>query len=105
MSTEHGRIRARLRDGVIDVRVLIDHPMETGTRKHPGTGESIPRHFIQEVVCEHNGTPVLTMDWGWGVSTNPYLSFRVRQGAAGDRITVRWTDNRDETAALETTVS
>jgi hypothetical protein len=65
MNTDHGKIRARLDDGIIAVKVLIRHPMETGSRKHPSTDEIIPRHYIREVVCEHNGKPVLTMDWGW----------------------------------------
>jgi sulfur-oxidizing protein SoxZ len=104
MNTDQGKIRARLNDGAIAVKVLIRHPMETGSRKDPATGETVPRHYIREVVCEHNDTPVLTMDWGWGISENPYLSFRIRQGAAGDRVVVRWTDDRGDSAALETTV-
>jgi len=104
MNSENGKIRAKLKDGIISVRVLIDHPMETGSRKHPSTGELIPRHFIQEVVCEHNGTPVMTMDWGWGVSANPYLAFDIRNGAVGDTVRVSWTDDQQQSAALETTI-
>ena len=105
MNTEYGRIRARLNDGAIGVRVLIRHPMETGSRKDPSTGETVPRHYNREVICEHNGRPVLTMDWGWGVAANPYLGFSVRNGASGDRITVRWTDDKGQTASLETTLA
>ena len=96
-----GRVRARLRDGSVTVKVLMKHPMETGSRKHPGTGELLPRHFIREVVCEHNGTPVLTLDWGWGVSANPYLSSDLRDGKVGDAIAIRWTDNKGESATIE----
>jgi sulfur-oxidizing protein SoxZ len=104
MSEQHGRIRARLDDGTITVRVLMQHPMETGSRKDRATGETVPRHYIREVVCEHNGKPVLSLDWGWGISANPYLSFQIRDGAAGDTVTVRWTDDREQSAALEATV-
>jgi sulfur-oxidizing protein SoxZ len=105
MNTDQGKIRARLDDGIIAVKVLIRHPMETGSRKHPSTDEIIPRHYIREVVCEHNGKPVLTMDWGWGISANPYLSFSIREGAPGDRVTVRWTDDKEQSASLETSVA
>ena len=104
MNSEIGRIRAKLKDDVISVKVLINHPMETGGRQHPSTGVIIPRHFIQEVVCEHNGHPVLFMEWGWGVSANPYLSFDIRNGTPGDTVRVRWTDDLRQSAALETTV-
>lgn len=98
---DRGKVRARLKDGVVRVKVLLKHPMETGSRKHPGTGELLPRHFIREVVCERNGTPVLTLDWGWGVAANPYLSFDLKEGKAGDLIAIRWVDNQGETASVE----
>jgi sulfur-oxidizing protein SoxZ len=100
-----GRLRARLRDGLVTVRVLMKHPMETGARKDPATGELVPRHFIREVVCEHNGEPVLTLDWGWGVSENPYLSFDLKEGKVGDPILVRWVDSEGETGRIEGSVS
>ncbi|MGB5832811.1 MAG: thiosulfate oxidation carrier complex protein SoxZ [Thiohalocapsa sp.] len=105
MSNDQGRIRAKLKDDVISVRVLINHPMETGSRKHPASGEIIPRHFIQEVVCEHNGQSVMTVDWGWGISANPYLSFDVRNGKVGDTVAVRWTDDQGQAGFLEATVA
>ncbi len=105
MSSDHGRIRAKAQDGGIAVRAIIRHPMETGSRKDPATEELIPRHFIQEVSCEHNGDTVLTLDWGWGVSANPYLAFHIQQGQAGDVVRIRWTDNKGETGSLEAKVA
>ena len=40
------RMRIKLDGDVADVRVLIGHPMETGLRKDPSTGELVPLHFI-----------------------------------------------------------
>jgi sulfur-oxidizing protein SoxZ len=56
-------------------------------------------------VCEHNGEPVLTLDWGWGVSENPYLSFDLKEGKVGDPILVRWVDSEGETGRIEGSVS
>jgi sulfur-oxidizing protein SoxZ len=98
---DSGRLRAKLKDGIVTVRVLLRHPMETGARQDPQSGELIPRHYIREVVCEHKGKPVLTLDWGWGVSANPYLSFDLTEGEPGDPIAVVWTDNKGETGRVE----
>ena len=104
MSNEQGRIRAKAKDDGIAVRALINHPMETGSRQHPATNEVIPRHYIQQVVCEHNGAVVLSLDWGWGVSANPYLAFHIQQGQPGDTVVIRWIDDRGESASLDTQV-
>ena len=104
-SEESGRMRARLKDGIVNVKVLMRHPMETGARKHPATGALLPRHFIRDVVCERNGSPVLTLEWGWGVAADPYLSFDLLEGEVGDRIVVRWEDNQGESGRLETEVA
>jgi sulfur-oxidizing protein SoxZ len=105
MNNEHGKIRARLRGGNISVKVMIRHPMETGRRRHPVTEALIPRHYIRQVVCEHNGKSVMNLDWGWGISTNPYLAFEILGGASGDTVAVRWTDDLQNMRSLETTIA
>ena len=99
------KIRASARSGVTIVKCLISHPMETGTRKDSKTGEKIPAHFIQEVVCTHNGKTVLTGNWGTAISKNPYLSFSFKGGAAGDKVGISWVDNKGEKDSDETTVN
>jgi sulfur-oxidizing protein SoxZ len=89
------KMRATLGDnGVTTVKILISHPMDTGLVKDKKTGNLIPAHFIQEVVCEHNGTNVLTAEWGAAVSKNPYLSFRFKGAKAGDTVKTSWVDNQ-----------
>jgi len=104
MSNKHGRIRAKAKDGGIGVRALISHPMETGSRIDPATNQAIPRHYIQQVICEHNGEIVLSLDWGWGISPKPYLAFHIQHGQPGDSVVIRWTDDRGESSSLETKV-
>jgi sulfur-oxidizing protein SoxZ len=98
------RMKASVKDGVVQVKAIITHPMETGLRKDKKTGEPIPAHFIQEVVVEHNGTNVLTAYWGGSVSKNPYLKFFFKGGAKGDKIKLSWKDNQGETASKETKI-
>ncbi len=90
------KLRASAADGVTTVKALISHTMETGTRKDKKTGEKIPAHFIQEVVCTHNGNTVMTANWGPAISKNPYLSFKFKGGASGDTVALSWVDNKGE---------
>lgn len=87
------KIRAKDSKGITTVKALINHPMETGQRKDKKTGKLIPAHFIQNVVCEHNGKKVLDAHWGTAISKNPYLSFRIKGASSGDELKLSWTDN------------
>ena len=99
------KIRATLQGDVADVKVLMFHPMETGLRKDPVTGDVIPLHFIQKVVATHNGKTVLDAQWSQAVSKNPFLNFRVRGAKSGDRISVGWEDNKGEKGSIDTTLN
>jgi sulfur-oxidizing protein SoxZ len=97
------KLRTKAKDGVVVVKALIKHPMETGLRKDKKTGEKIPAHFIKEVVITANGTEVMSADWNYSISKNPYLSFSYK-GAAGDKVKLTWTDNQDKTDSIEAEV-
>ncbi len=71
------RIRARAADGIVDARVLMAHEMETGIRKD-SAGKLIPAWFIQEVVCQLNGKPVMTAQWGPQSLRTPSYSLKPR---------------------------
>ncbi len=96
------RVRAKEKGGIVTVKALITHPMETGIRKDKD-GSLIPAHFIQEVTATVGGKVVFTANWGTGVSKNPYLSFKYK-GAKGDAMTLSWTDNQGHSDSLEATV-
>lgn len=98
------KIRAKLSGDTTTVKALISHPMETGMRKDKKTGKPIPAHFIQEVVCEHQGDQVLTAQWGPAISKNPYLSFRFKGAKKGDTLSLRWVDNKGESDSIETKI-
>ncbi len=87
------KIRAKEKDGVVTVKTLITHPMETGLRKNKKTGKKIPAHYIQEVIAKAGDRTVLQAYWGGAISKNPYLSFKYN-GSKGDRLTISWIDNQ-----------
>ncbi len=97
------KIRAKAKNGVVTVKALISHKMETGLRKDKKTGKVIPAHFIEAVDCEQNGSAVMNAEWGVAISKNPYLSFKFA-GASGDKVKLTWKDNNGKSDTLETKV-
>ena len=98
------KIRTRPQEGMIEVLVLVNHPMETGQRKDKASGKLIPAHFIQELSLELNGKPVATVNAGVAVSENPLLGFRSKTAKNGDKVKVTWKDNKGETGTAEAVV-
>lgn len=96
------KVRARVKDGVADVKCLISHPMETGFRKDKKTGKLIPAHFIQEVKAESAGKTVLDAEWNYSISRNPFLAFAFKGAKKGDSLKISWVDNKGESDSLET---
>ncbi len=98
------RIRAQLKGDTTEVRVLMAHIMETGTRRD-SSGQIVPAHFIQTVTATHNGKTVLSGSFGPAVSQNPVLNFSFKGGNKGDKVIVTWVDNKGEKRTDEATIS
>ena len=98
------KIRAANKDGVTEVKVLISHEMETGQRKD-ANGAIIPAWFITELTAKHGDKVVLQGEFGTAVSKNPYLAFKFKGGAKGDKITVSWKDNKGDTRSDEVAIA
>ncbi|MDE2578863.1 MAG: thiosulfate oxidation carrier complex protein SoxZ [Hyphomicrobiales bacterium] len=98
------KIRATAKDGVTEVKVLMNHEMETGFRKD-SSGAVIPAWFITDVTAKLKDKVVMQAQWGASVSKNPFLAFKIKGGAAGDKVVVTWTDNKGETRTDETTIA
>jgi sulfur-oxidizing protein SoxZ len=97
------KIKAVARDGVTEVKVLMQHAMETGLRKDDA-GERVPAWYITDVTAAHLDRVVLQAQFGTSISRNPYLAFQFKGGAPGDRITLSWLDNKGDRRTDETTI-
>ena len=97
------KLRAKAKKGIVTVKALMSHPMETGLRKNKKTGKLIPAHHIQEVTAKVNDKLVLEGLWGGAISKNPYLSFKYK-GAKGDTLVLSWVDNKGQPDSAPTTV-
>ena len=87
------KIRAELKGDIAEIKVLMSHPMETGTRKDAKTDKLVPAHFINQVVATLNGKTIIEAQWGTAISKNPFFGFKVKGAKAGDKIAVNAVDN------------
>ena len=79
------------RGEVIEVRILIQHAMETGFRDD-GLGRVVPRNVIRALSCRYNGVEIFRADLSSGISANPYLQFYTVAEASGE-IEFTWIDD------------
>ena len=101
--TKATKIRAKYKSGSVEFRMLMIHEMETGLRVNEKTGDLIPAWFIRNFEIFLNAKPILSGQLGPTVSKNPYFRCRF-VGEAGDKISVRWIDNRGNKRKDEGTV-
>ena len=97
------RVPARAKRGeVIEIKILISHPMESGQRRDD-MGRVIPRDIINRFVCTYNGEEVFRADLFPAIAANPFLAFFTVATASGELV-LRWTDDQgtteSETASL-----
>ena len=76
---------------VIDIKVLISHPMESGQR-HDDNGQIIPRKIINKFVCAWNGEEVFSADFFPAIAANPFLSFTAIASESGT-VSMTWVDD------------
>jgi len=75
----------------VEVRLLVQHPMETGFRRE-ADGRTVPMNVVNSLVCRLGGVEVLRAEFGTGVSANPYLAFWIVPPASGELV-VEWVDD------------
>jgi sulfur-oxidizing protein SoxZ len=98
------KIRAATKDGVTEVKVLMSHEMETGQRKD-SAGATVPAWFITELVAKHGDKVVLQGEFGTAVAKNPYLAFKFKGGAKGEKVTVSWKDSKGDSRSDEAVIA
>ena len=62
--------------------------MRPARRSPPGSSRPSP--------STHNGKAVLNAQWGPAIAKNPFLSFKFKGGAKGDKVQITWVDNKGE---------
>jgi len=98
------KIRAQIQGEITDIRVLMQHPMETGQRKDE-RGQTLPMHFIQAFTVSLNGKPLIDGQLNTSISKNPLFAFKARGIKPGDKLAVAWTDNLGDKRQDEITIA
>ena len=86
------KMRISAAGDVLDVKSLIEQPMETGRMKDKATGKLIPANYIQTLTVSVNDKPAVEANLSVAVSKNPYINFKV-PGKKGDKVTIAYTTN------------
>lgn len=90
------RIPRQARAGeVIEIRTLVEHPMESGIRG--ANRNAVPRDMLARLVVRMNGETVFAADLGNGTAANPYHVFFVRMQRTSE-FEFTWSDERGRTA-------
>lgn len=96
------KVKIKLTGDVAEIKCLVVHPMETGARKDPDSGELVPRHHITQMSFALNDMPVLIANCSTAVAKNPYFRFSFAGAASGDRFSVNWEDVKGESGSVAT---
>lgn len=89
--------RAAKRGEVIEIRIAIQHAMETGFR-YDTFGRAVPKNVINTLVARYNGAQIFRAELGSGIAANPYLQFNTVAEASGE-IVFDWIDDEGRTGS------
>jgi sulfur-oxidizing protein SoxZ len=78
---------------LVEVRIVIQHPMETGFRRD-AQGQRVPRNAIHSLVCKYGGEEVFRATMSSGIAANPLLRFFVRAEKSG-KLDFWWLDDNE----------
>jgi len=101
---EQIKIRVQNKGDISDIRILMQHPMETGQRKDD-MGQTVPIHFIHNFTVNLNGKPMIEGLLNTSISKNPLFTFKARGIKAGDKLSVAWIDNGGDHRQDEITIT
>ena len=80
------------RGQAMEVRLLIQHPMETGYLQDL-TGKVVPRNIIQLLTCHLGNQEVFRIEPSSGISANPFFEFFLRATMTAE-FKVLWVDDK-----------
>jgi sulfur-oxidizing protein SoxZ len=82
------------RGEIIEIKTLIQHPMETGYRLD-SKGAVIPRDIISRFTCAYNGDEVFRAELFPAISANPFIAFSTVATESGELV-FSWIDDNGQ---------
>ncbi len=88
---------------IIDIRIIVQHDMETGFR-HSEQGALIPRDIIREFVCTYNGEEVFRTDLYPAMGANPMIIFSTVATESGT-LEFNWKGDNDYASSTSSKIA
>ncbi len=88
---------------IIEVRTIIQHPMETGNRKD-ANGQIVPRDIIHSYTAKFAGQVFFEGTFGPGISSNPAIVVQLKVPGPGE-LELTWVDDQGETTVEKVTLN
>jgi sulfur-oxidizing protein SoxZ len=88
------------RGQALPVRLLVQHPMETGFR-FEFSGSAVPKNVIHSLQADYGGRTVFKARLGAGIAANPFLQFWLLPERSGE-LRVQWLDDQGATGQIST---
>ncbi len=88
------KIKAKLKGDVVNVKVMVKHPMLTYDQAKKKGKEA---NFITHISAKCNDKVVFDMSTSQFLSKNPLFKFKFKGAKAGDKVEVTWTDLKGNT--------
>ena len=82
------------RGEIIEIKTLIQHPMETGYRLD-SKGAVIARDIISRFTCAYNGEVVFRAELFPAISANPFIAFSTVAMESGELV-FSWIDDNGQ---------
>jgi sulfur-oxidizing protein SoxZ len=80
------------RGQALAVRLLVQHPMETGFR-FEFSGTAVPKNVIHTLQADYGGHTVFKAKLGAGIAANPFLQFWLLPEDSAE-LRVQWQDDQ-----------
>ncbi|MBP7783474.1 MAG: thiosulfate oxidation carrier complex protein SoxZ [Aliarcobacter sp.] len=88
------KIKAKLKDGIVEVKALVTHPMLSYQEAERAKKEV---NFITYVVAKVADKVVFEASTSQFLSKDPYIKFSFKGGNVGDTIELTWKDLKGNT--------
>jgi sulfur-oxidizing protein SoxZ len=86
------------RGEVFEIRVLLQHLMETGYR-FDLSGSAVPKNVIHTLTVHYAGQLIFRAEMSTGIAANPFLSFFTRATESADLL-LAWEDDTGQQGQL-----
>lgn len=93
------RVRAKLKNSVITVKLMAKHDMTTYNQAEKKTGNRDDANFITHMSGTINGKTVIDISTSQFFSKNPIFKFKIKgdEFKKGDKLIMKWVDRKGKT--------